>query len=198
MCWSLSFFQRIHVSHIASVPLTGSRPQKRGFLFETWQHSCDRTPPQASQHTLHQFYCERFSTPKAWTRIFLPNVILWCATRSGTDRQLLPRNVSEKLQPNWGKRMLSRKHHEGEQHSQRCFRERTKERSPSCHRFADLRKVFHKLCNFKLLLQMFEKLGPKVSTCIDINKVDKFHRFPRTSALQAWKKRPFTTASDWW
>lgn len=33
MCWSLSFFQRIHVSHIASVPLTGSL-RKEGFFLK--------------------------------------------------------------------------------------------------------------------------------------------------------------------
>ena len=100
LCNVLKFvlLQRIYVSHIASVSLTGSL-RKEGFFLKLWQHSCDRTLPQASQHTLRQFYCERFSTPKAWTRIFLPNVILWRATRSGTDRQLLPGMSARNFSP---------------------------------------------------------------------------------------------------
>ncbi|CAL1146643.1 unnamed protein product [Cladocopium goreaui] len=47
--------------------------------------------------------------------------IFWCASRACTDCQLLSRNVCTKLQPNRGKRVLSRMHHAKEHRSQQCF-----------------------------------------------------------------------------
>ena len=47
--------------------------------------------------------------------------IFWCASRACTDCQLLSRNVCTKLQPNRGKHVLSRMHHEKEHRSQQCF-----------------------------------------------------------------------------